>query len=936
MQRQGYGRRVTAAIRIGLFFFLPLVSLVLAAGSALAAGSITACDDGLIEIAYRFQAPAAARNGEYDSIRIAELPNLEIPGEPRLPVQPVRILIPFGRQAGRIEVLPSGRTRLAGAFRIEPAQQPVPLSAAGPIERTPPDPRVYQQAAAYPGRAFDPPGGQSKRTFQILETVLYPVEYQPQSGAVYFFKEMRVRIELEPTPLALRQGGFGGGDRSEVQGLVDNPLSVESYPAEADGTATRSLGDASLFLPPGDFKYVIITNNALATSDFTKLIAHKQARGTTAKIVTTEYIYANYPGTRPDGGSDNPTRIRNFIADAHAAWGTEYVLLGGASGIVPERKFPVVAGPYTEDIPADLYYGCLDGSFDEDADGVYGEANDGPEGKEVDLYHEVYVGRAAVENATEAANFVAKTLYYDMTADSYLHIAGMLEETLAYDQHSPARGYLEEVRLGTTAYPSPTVGFENSASAGFFITHHSQDPSINGFPPPLYDTEGNHWRKERVIDWINKGLGAYKGVHILDHLGHSNYSYCMRMERYDLSELKNARPFFAYSQGCNAGGFDRNDCFAEELTSMKYGAFAAIMNSRYGWSGVGNWYNRDFWHGVFTRGIVELGRANAFSKEYMGPSRIIWGASLRWTYYALNLFGDPQLRLKVKDPSLVTIAQVSTGKPYGLGAAVVGAQPYVDSAVTISGLGAGLKGGVLVRTAMEDKNIAADRHLVLEFEQDAVVYVAYDRRATALPTWLKSGWTAVSGENLTTTDAAAGPMKLYKRVVSAFDTLTLGGNQQGGPTGALSSYFVIVKPAVEIVSVSNGKPYAVVDAALGARAYIDRDYTVTALSAGLRYSTLVQTANSDKSLTTANHLVLKLHKAATVYIAYDKRASKLPSWLKSGWTLTGESISTTDGKASPMKLYRKSVGAGTQLTLGGNHQGGDTKADSHYLVLVNM
>jgi hypothetical protein len=139
---------------------------------------------------------------------------------------------------------------------------------------------------------------------------------------------------------------------------------------------------------------------------------------------------------------------------------------------------------------------------------------------------------------------------------------------------------------------------------------------------------------------------------------------------------------------------------------------------------------------------------------------------------------------------------------------------------------------------------------------------------------------------------------------------------------------------VEIKSVSTGKKYALAEAKLGAKAYIDRSYTVNKLGANLSGGTLVQTANDDKKVTTANHLVLKLNQAATVYVCYDKRVKTLPSWLKTGWTLTTESFGTTDSPASPMKVYKKTVAAGAQLTLGGNLGGGASGAQSNYLVVV--
>jgi pseudolysin/vibriolysin len=287
-------------------------------------------------------------------------------------------------------------------------------------------------------------------------------------------------------------------------------------------------------------------------------------------------------------------------------------------------------------------------------------------------------------------------------------------------------------------------------------------------------------------------------------------------------------------------------------------------------------------------------------------------------------------------PTLVEIKSVSTGKKYALAEAKLGEKPYMDRSYTIKKIGAGLNGGVLVQTANDDKYVTTANHLVLKLLKDAVVYVAYDKKgASNLPPWLKP-WLLTS-EAMETTDTPASPMVVLKKTVAANTELTLGGNRQGGDNGAHSNYFVVVKPAalslVDIVSVSTGKAYALASAKVGAKAYIDRGYTLTTVSAGLLDGVLVQTANDDKKVTTASHLVLKVNKAATVYVAYDKRATKLPSWLI-GWTAAGESLSSTDSAAAPLKVYKRAVAAGTQLTLGGNLSGGAAGAQSHYMVVV--
>jgi hypothetical protein len=285
---------------------------------------------------------------------------------------------------------------------------------------------------------------------------------------------------------------------------------------------------------------------------------------------------------------------------------------------------------------------------------------------------------------------------------------------------------------------------------------------------------------------------------------------------------------------------------------------------------------------------------------------------------------------------LVQIVSVSTGKKYALSEAKSGAQAYIDRNYTVNAVSAGLAGGVLVQTANDDKAVSTATHLKLKAHKDALLYVAYDRRAGSLPTWLAS-WTPTA-ESLSTTDSGASPLKVYKKAVSAGAEITLGGNLNGGDTGARSNYLVVAKPyavsVVDIESVSTGKPYATVEAKAGARAHIDREYTVNGISAGLSGGVLVQTANDDKGVNAANHLVILVNKAAAVYVAYDNRAGSRPTWLNTDWAATGESLSTTDHPASPLKVYMKTVAAGTRLTLGGNLQGGDTGARSNYLLVV--
>jgi len=437
---------------------------------------------------------------------------------------------------------------------------------------------------------------------------------------------------------------------------------MDTYPEELPMQQSRQL-------PSGSYDYVIITNNALknssTTPNFHTLIQHKQSRGISATITTTEFIYANYNADRPDGGTDTQTQIRNFIIDAYNTWGIDYVLLGGdgdggdvggesGNTIIPHRGFygevMTTSGLETDnDIPADMYYACLDGTFDNDADGIYGETNDGPGGGEVDLYAEVYVGRAPVDSEQELANFVNKTIDYETSI--YDKDALMVGEYLWSDPDTWGGDYKDEIKDGASTHGYTTVGFPASWSVD-----------------TLYERDTD-WNKDDLMQRINNGL------HVINHLGHANLQEVMKMSYWHVDDLTNSMYFLGYSQGCYAGSFDNRhsdgnimnfDCVVEHFVvdnnasiGNPVGAFAFIANSRYGWgvkgstNGASQRFDRQFWDAIFGEGINNLGKANQDSKEDNAGN--MNSDAIRWCYYELNLFGCPETPFGVVGPIGISV-----------------------------------------------------------------------------------------------------------------------------------------------------------------------------------------------------------------------------------------------------------------------------------------
>ncbi|MHC4656812.1 MAG: C25 family cysteine peptidase [Planctomycetota bacterium] len=491
--------------------------------------------------------------------------------------------------------------------------------------------------------------------------------------------------------------------KKKLKRKIDNPDTMESYDAySAEYPSIPEKSSTPLTDPAGtyygaNYKYIVITNNSLATiSDpysFQALCDSKIARGISAGIVTTEWIYASYDGTKPAGGADDATRLRNFLIDAYETWETEYALLGGDKDIIPVRLLYDTG----YDVAADLYYGCVDPStctFDNDADGEYGESNDGPGGGEVDLTAEIFTGRAAVENASEVVNFVRKTLVYETTDDAYLNEAGTMGSWLGFGGIQEfTKPFAELIRLGSNLYLGHhTHGFEdaNIPNARDFnvVTLYDED-WWNDNETPYYDSstagpgDGVDW------DWNSMGWSATNDLlpflngengnttpHLLYISDHGSPEWGMVKLKTtpttyyncdDLSKLHNTNPFFFYDDSCEVGKYDVANCFGEVITTMEHGAFACILNSRDGLGAEGNTLDspstqmtREFFESVLGKGILELGRAHQDAKE-----SCIWRldsiAWLRYVYYEVNLFGDPELRLRVTTDADPTAPSVDAG-----------------------------------------------------------------------------------------------------------------------------------------------------------------------------------------------------------------------------------------------------------------------------------
>ncbi|MCP4606137.1 MAG: hypothetical protein GY847_37430, partial [Proteobacteria bacterium] len=567
--------------------------------------------------------------------------NLGMAGEPVMPIISARFIIPPESSINDVEVVREGMTQIPGEFTLIHGQVHIPMS--NPIEsiketHAVPKSRIYHADSDYPADSHNSLSIQRKRGVLLGFTNINPMIYKPESGRLFYFKTITIKVALKPQDTMAKRNGRiirprpEGLDVSALQVLNLDALNV--YKEKYKASERRYALSSSIVDPADSFSYVVVTSSAIinATTDYTvhDLITHKNRYADiTGTIVDIADVYTNY------SGADNAEKLRNFIIDAYNDWGTEYVLLGGDTNYIPVRELYVQAcdsgSCFTASIPSDMYYQCLDGDFNYDGDSKWGEPHvDGIGGGDVDLLSEVFIGRASASSADEFANFVYKVITYENDTDVALGALYFGEDS---GSGSDGGTTMRELKQGTSSNGFTTLGADS-------------DPAWTS--EEYYEMEGS-WSLSTAQARINSNQFS-----IMTNAGHGTVTSCSKFSTSSAAGLSNTNLMFFYSSSCYPGTFT-SSCIAESFTtSSRTSMVAGVWNSDLGWYQSGNETNietqyalRYFWHHFFS-GTHELGKLNAYSHE--SNVTVFENDDFGyWVNYATNLFGDPHTPLVYHD-----------------------------------------------------------------------------------------------------------------------------------------------------------------------------------------------------------------------------------------------------------------------------------------------
>lgn len=584
---------------------------------------------------YTYTTAPVVQNG---TVKLAGCRPARIGFAPMVAVQPVRLLLPTGYKAVDFTVAYSTLTPMKEAVELAPFQPSTAIGKkpyAGFHTRRSEDYRINTYFPGFKRAKWF--SNQLKHGHSLFITTLNPVQYNPITGQLAYHKSITVTVEVESMTEKVNTL-CSPGIRSDLESFVDNKEAAKKL------ALTRNRADF--------YEYLIISTDGFKDS-WTDLIEFNKRRSLRTKIQTIDWIKSNMQG------ADNQEKMRNYIIQEYENSKITYVMLGGDGGnIIPDRSFRaqmydnyVDPGTFQDekDLCAEMYYECLDGDW-KGSNQYYGEPG------AQDMTWEVFVGRFPVDNTSELANIINKTIKYQESPNTEVNNM-LLAGGFAWDDWGVEvwGGDAVEEHVGNSdANSFSTFGFPESE-----WTFHR-----------LYEKTGQ-WNASDLREKLCQDKCQW-----LIHEGHGNATFFANESISGVTTSNytndgtNANFFFLVTGACYPGDFDGTECILERFVEIETGAYACIGCDKTGWGdndgsdGSTHRIYRYMVDALFNPDIQKhhVEAIHAASKE--AQSDIVLNTTLNdppyygcitYCVYETNLLGDPAVSIWTKTPQELTL-----------------------------------------------------------------------------------------------------------------------------------------------------------------------------------------------------------------------------------------------------------------------------------------
>ena len=551
---------------------------------------------------------------ESQALRVQYTGNQSVTIKNGLPAIVRRYVVENG-EFDSVSVVRVGKTPLASGAFI--ATEPDIATFAGDANR---DDQFYSRELAKIN-ATEKPGTVIDRGIfngvEIITLLIQSLEFDANTRTLSQYSD----IELE----------FHGSADLVMTEISDTDL-IQSKESLSKNAALSSASSSA--------EYLIVTG-AQFLSAFDDLIRWKTEKGLSVEIASVGDIVFQF------SGRDAAERLRNFLISKYNS-GTRYVILAGDEQIIPIRYayHGNTSSAPTLDLMniCDLYYGDVNGNWDADGDGVYGEpAQDQP-----DLYAELLVGRLPFHETEQFTAYIEKLIKYEQNPGNgsydYLNRALFISADQMRDYQT-----VGQHALLAASYPSyVTSDVSDVVEAPTGDAANPQTPLASsaiqtmsagwGMMSLLIHGVNDGWvlRSNQYNQWPKNFLFTATG-------SDDTHGFLPNIE-------SNGKPGVIYSIGCDNAAFDMdnppfssiNPCVAESfLAKANGGAVCFVGYSRWGWV-ASSWRLEEAFIDYLYNHNNNAAEAVNYSKSQYNYYRDLC--------YGLNYFGDPEMSVWTEAP----------------------------------------------------------------------------------------------------------------------------------------------------------------------------------------------------------------------------------------------------------------------------------------------
>lgn len=627
---------------------------------------------------------------EYTEIWAASMCYTEEVGSPKIPYCVKSFVLPNNAEVSTIRITSVNKQLIGENLLVIPAQCPTSVGE-GYSSWVDPNKEIYNSSNPFLGQYAEVISDREDFGYHIVSVKFCPIEYIPLERKLYlcdfyFSLEYSTGRSISYTSIPEKQSKrLSALDRDYVQSIVDNADMLDSFMQYTN----KSLSAVEAVVP----EYLIITNENLKNT-FQVLANWKTKKGVPTIIETVENIVKKYRG------ADTQEMIRNYLTDIRSKYGSLFVLLGGDTNIIPARMKQSRDDGDKNLYAVDYYYACAgEGTWHVSGNNMFVD-NFGK-----DAFRLAFkLGRAPVENQTEAEAFVNKVINYEKSVG--IEDTRYYNNTLVVDAFI-GNGECNPYLLDDNAKDKLINNYNeykkqvSNAKSWFIYDDYLGTDSLRcmykGYRVVCYEDKENNKKlydpvprgtalagNEELssINFLNAlnngGNSNYGHFHIVYHMDHSSPNSMgasskmknQSISKFDVDKLSNGY----YSQIVMSGSCTpadiTKDCIAEHfLNNPDGGAVAFIGNTDIGRSGE---------YTQFQRFCDELYKTSSSATKRYDLSILHTKASgsLSEYYCSLHLFGDPEM-------------QVWTGVPQNLNVSVTPSSIQNGSAtitVTINNL----------------------------------------------------------------------------------------------------------------------------------------------------------------------------------------------------------------------------------------------------------